>query len=86
MAMELVRPSRTMTGRESARQTGIARFADDIQAAVLEFTGTVLFLTLAFGGVQAVSAEVGTPGAAPAPVVLQNLYAAPTHAPRAGWC
>lgn len=34
-----------------------ASLADDVQAAMLEFCGTVTFLTLAFGGVQASAYE-----------------------------
>jgi aquaporin rerated protein, other eukaryote len=49
-----------------SRRGLFATFWDDVQAALLEFVGTTVFLTLAFGGVQAAVAEqntVGTSGA-----------------------
>ncbi|THG95723.1 hypothetical protein EW026_g5974 [Hermanssonia centrifuga] len=41
-------------------QSLFAGIGDDIHAAVLEFCGTTVFLTLAFGGVQASAAEAGS--------------------------
>lgn len=47
---------------ESSSTSWFSTISDDLQAALLEFFGTTFFLTLAFGGVQAVSAEsAGSP-------------------------
>lgn len=46
-----------------APRTGrFATVGDDFQAALLEFVGTTTFLLLAFGGVQATTAEAATAG------------------------
>ncbi|TCD64036.1 hypothetical protein EIP91_004585, partial [Steccherinum ochraceum] len=47
-----------MTGGSSLFST----FRSDFQAACLEFVGTTFFLTLAFGGVQAIAAEANEGG------------------------
>lgn len=45
----------------------------DVKAAVLEFIGTVFFLSLAFGGIQAAEAEMlGSPS--PPSILLHDLY------------
>jgi aquaporin related protein len=38
----------------------MARFAQDIQAAFLEFIGTVMFLLIGLGGIQSVTSEANT--------------------------
>lgn len=43
------------TTQSAPRQSYFANLTDDLQAALLEFVGTTFFLTLAFGGVQAVT-------------------------------
>ncbi|CAL1716137.1 unnamed protein product [Somion occarium] len=45
------------TSQRRPRQGLFANVTSDVQAAFLEFIGTTFFLTLAFGGVQAVVAE-----------------------------
>ena len=45
------------------REKLFATFKDDIQAALLEFVGTTVFLMLAFGGVQATMSEQADSGA-----------------------
>lgn len=46
---------------------------DDVKAALLEFVGTTTFLLLAFGGIQAASAEGNTTGTNS---VIQAMYIA----------
>jgi aquaporin related protein len=59
-------------GNPTKRQRGLARFTDDLEAALFEFVGTVLFLLIALGGVQAVTTETAASGGA-ASFVVQNL-------------
>lgn len=58
----------------SLTRAPLANIKRDIQAAIFEFIGTFIFLTLGFGGVQATTSagSVGQPG----PNVLNVLLAA----------
>ncbi|TFY64777.1 hypothetical protein EVJ58_g2399 [Rhodofomes roseus] len=47
----------------------------DVKATILEFIGTTFFLLLAFGGIQAATAELNLSGSAPS-VILHDLYIA----------
>jgi hypothetical protein len=54
------------------RKTGLARYTDDLEAAALEFAGTVLFLVIALGGVQSLPVPATTTNAVE--FMLRNLY------------
>jgi hypothetical protein len=57
------------------RRTGLfANIRDDLHAACQEFIGTTVFLTLAFGGVQASAAEDGSSGATVSTGVNRIMY------------
>ena len=58
------------------RQGLFASLKDDLFAALLEFVGTTVFLTLAFGGVQASAAEAGSAGATVSTGVDRIMYIA----------
>ena len=59
------------------QRTGLfAHIGDDIHAAIQEFAGTTLFLTLAFGGVQASAAEDSSAGVAVSTGVNRIMYIA----------
>ncbi|KAI0688420.1 aquaporin-like protein [Cytidiella melzeri] len=51
-----------MASKQVGRSGLVANAAQDLQAAILEFFGTVTFLTLAFGGVQASAFEARAQG------------------------
>ncbi|EKM57805.1 uncharacterized protein PHACADRAFT_89277 [Phanerochaete carnosa HHB-10118-sp] len=51
-----------------------ATFKDDVQAALLEFIGTTVFLILAFGAVQATVSEQGSSGAAGDSGIVRVMY------------
>ncbi|KAJ3555344.1 hypothetical protein NM688_g2627 [Phlebia brevispora] len=70
------RPAFNEDGSASPYTKGLfANIREDIHAALLEFCGTTVFLTLAFGGVQASGAEAASTGSSPTSVE-RIMYAA----------
>jgi aquaporin related protein len=55
------------------RRGFMARFAIDLQAAALEYIGTVMFLLIGLGGIQAVTAQVES-GQGPSSLVERDMY------------
>lgn len=54
--------------RAFTAQDMLSSWQEDLHAALLEFCGTTVFLTLAFGGVQASGAEAASAGEGPTSV------------------
>lgn len=69
-------PTLNSNGPANTSSSGLfSNIREDIHAALLEFCGTTVFLTLAFGGVQASGAEAASAGNSPVSVE-RVMYAA----------